>query len=207
MTAIKAIETRYAGCRFRSRTEARWAVTFDRMQFTWEYEAEGYEVERRIGASGPMDETFPYLPDFYLPKLDVLVEVKGSLTHDEMCRLVDAAAYLSAPHGGCAAGRDVVVLGPLPHPVKCSPIRLHMCKGNLYMAPWSMRVPRRPGQCPLVGRDHELIGDDSSGLDPWWEPGLGDILLQGMSDVRLLRRWGKAVAAGRSARFEHGETP
>lgn len=28
---IRAIETRYAGCRFRSRLEARWAVFFDHL--------------------------------------------------------------------------------------------------------------------------------------------------------------------------------
>lgn len=32
---IKAIETRYAGCR-RSRLEARWAVVFDTLGFAWE---------------------------------------------------------------------------------------------------------------------------------------------------------------------------
>lgn len=50
---IKAIETRYAGCRFRSRLEARFAVFFDRLQIPWEYEPEGFET-----AAGP------YLPDF-----------------------------------------------------------------------------------------------------------------------------------------------
>lgn len=29
MTALAAIETTYAGCRFRSRLEARWAVALD----------------------------------------------------------------------------------------------------------------------------------------------------------------------------------
>lgn len=54
---IKAIETRYAGCRFRSRLEARWAVFFDRLNIPWEYEPEGYLV-------GP--DQVPYLPDFLI---------------------------------------------------------------------------------------------------------------------------------------------
>jgi hypothetical protein len=54
VTAIKAIETRYAGCRFRSRLEARWAVFFDALGFAWEYEPEGYEL----------GELGRYLPDF-----------------------------------------------------------------------------------------------------------------------------------------------
>jgi len=54
---IKAIETRYAGCNFRSRLEARWAVFFDHLGIKWEYEREGY-----VGVRGT-----PYLPDFWLP--------------------------------------------------------------------------------------------------------------------------------------------
>ena len=55
---IKAIETRYAGCRFRSRLEARWAVFFDHLGIRWEYEPQGFELP-----SGP------YLPDFLLRDL------------------------------------------------------------------------------------------------------------------------------------------
>lgn len=53
---IKAIETHYAGCRFRSRLEARWAVFFDRLGIEWEYEPEGFETSAGW-----------YLPDFRLP--------------------------------------------------------------------------------------------------------------------------------------------
>lgn len=53
--AMRAIETRYAGCRFRSRTEARWAVWFDAMGWRWEFEPEGFETP---GGR--------YLPDFLL---------------------------------------------------------------------------------------------------------------------------------------------
>jgi hypothetical protein len=57
--SIQAIETRYSGCRFRSRLEARWAVFFDAIGVTWEYEPQGYLV----GA----EPQKPYLPDFWLP--------------------------------------------------------------------------------------------------------------------------------------------
>lgn len=63
---MKAIETRYGGCRFRSRTEARWAVLFDALGIKWEYEREGFELP-----SGW------YLPDFWLPEFRTWVEVKG----------------------------------------------------------------------------------------------------------------------------------
>jgi len=50
---IKAIETEYGGCRFRSRLEARWAVFFTELGWRWQYEPEGFELP-----SGW------YLPDF-----------------------------------------------------------------------------------------------------------------------------------------------
>ena len=67
MIDVKAIETRYNGTLFRSRTEARWAVFFDALGVRWEYEHEGYQLR-----SGP------YLPDFWLPEVGggMFVEVK-----------------------------------------------------------------------------------------------------------------------------------
>lgn len=64
---IKPIETLYNGYRFRSRLEARWAVFFDAAGIEYEYEQEGF-----IAQDGTK-----YLPDFYLPKSDTYVEVKG----------------------------------------------------------------------------------------------------------------------------------
>lgn len=67
---IQAIETRYKGYRFRSRTEARWAVFFDEMEYKWEYEPEGFVLP---------DGTH-YLPDFRLwtPQQEpIWAEIKG----------------------------------------------------------------------------------------------------------------------------------
>lgn len=64
--SIKAIETVYKGYRFRSRTEARWAVFFDALDVRWEYECEGYDL-------GPLGW---YLPDFWLPDQGWFAEVK-----------------------------------------------------------------------------------------------------------------------------------
>lgn len=66
---IKPIETRYAGCRFRSRLEARWARFFDFLAIRWEYEKEGFD----LGKNGA------YLPDFWLPDLGIWYEIKGEL--------------------------------------------------------------------------------------------------------------------------------
>lgn len=53
MADIRPIQTSYAGCLFRSRLEARWAVFFDALGIEWEYEPEGFET-----TAGN------YLPDF-----------------------------------------------------------------------------------------------------------------------------------------------
>lgn len=51
---VRAIETRYLGCRFRSRLEARYAVLFEELGLQWEHEPEGFEL-----SCGKR-----YLPDF-----------------------------------------------------------------------------------------------------------------------------------------------
>lgn len=69
---LKAKETKYKGYRFRSRLEARWAVFFDVLGVTWEYEIEGYD----LGDAGS------YLPDFWLPKQKTWVEIKGDMAEE-----------------------------------------------------------------------------------------------------------------------------
>lgn len=70
--SLRPLETRYAGCRFRSRTEARWAVFFDAAGLRFQYEPEGFSI--RSGC---------YLPDFYLPDVRLFFEVKGAEPTDE----------------------------------------------------------------------------------------------------------------------------
>lgn len=111
---IQAIETEYRGYRFRSRLEARWAVFFDAMGFTWRYEHEGF---KRGGLR--------YLPDFELEwgnGKTMYVEVKGDRDalikdHDRFSQLLD--------FGGCFPGFDdcyetnqtgLLLLGDIPSP-------------------------------------------------------------------------------------------
>lgn len=63
---IPYIAIHYAGCKYRSRTEARWAVFFDALGLRFQYEFEGLEI--RSGA---------YLPDFWIPDLKLFMEIKG----------------------------------------------------------------------------------------------------------------------------------
>lgn len=125
---IQAIETRYAGCRFRSRLEARWAVFFDTLGIKWEYEPEGILVPMgECGAAGhvgcgyqadpPTTECVsvqkPYLPDFWLPQMRTYVEVKGSdeqvtPEYKEMLAMaIDYHATVLSEHG-------LLLLGPVP---------------------------------------------------------------------------------------------
>lgn len=55
-TGLVPLETSYKGYRFRSRTEARWAVFFDALGIKWGYEVEGYNL----------GDDVCYLPDFWL---------------------------------------------------------------------------------------------------------------------------------------------
>ena len=64
--SIRPIETKYRGCRFRSRLEARWAVYFDALGIEWEYELEGFVL----------DDNTCYLPDFWLSQVRMWAEVK-----------------------------------------------------------------------------------------------------------------------------------
>jgi hypothetical protein len=103
---IKPIETLYRGYRFRSRSEARWAVFFDVAGIAWQYEPEGFDLTSvkvpRVYEDDLTDQLNDlalelglepvrvwnepedmrayaplwYLPDFYLPEQEYWVEVK-----------------------------------------------------------------------------------------------------------------------------------
>jgi len=63
---IKAIPTRYNDTLFRSLLEARYAKALDNYGIEWVYEIQGYEYGG-----------IRYLPDFYLPSMNMLLEIKG----------------------------------------------------------------------------------------------------------------------------------
>lgn len=67
---MKSIPCTYKGVKMRSRLEATWAAVLDNYGIEWVYEPEGYELS---------DGTL-YLPDFYLPRANMIFEVKGVMT-------------------------------------------------------------------------------------------------------------------------------
>ena len=201
MTApIQAIETRYAGCRFRSRLEARHAVLFDKLGVKWQYEPQGFEL-----ASGER-----YLPDFHLPELNLWVEVKGS--EDEF--VADGARYAEAAM--ILPGTGLLVLGPIPD------LRLGMpqhfvltperhCCGEkvlcLHIAWWEMLTNTNAFR-ELGFPCTELMTHRAGSLPPlkgynrararYTDPGPVD-------DWRFGPAGEPAYQAARSARFEFGE--
>lgn len=109
-------EASYSSLLFRSRTEARWAIFFDLMGWSWDYEPCHYS----LGALN-------YLPDFYLPDADIWVEVKGPsfLDAGSMGKVASAAAgphplpSRRPPYERAAA---VVLVGPMPDPAQGRPV-------------------------------------------------------------------------------------
>lgn len=85
LTTHKAIQTRYKGYRFRSRLEARWAVFFDAADIQWKYEPEGYDLSEYSGTLDCQHEIGKYLPDFFLPGLNLWVEIKPCLPEEHFC--------------------------------------------------------------------------------------------------------------------------
>lgn len=63
---MKAIEVKYDGHTFRSKTEAKWAMFMDIIGCKYIYEPEGYDLGNGVF----------YCPDFYLPDIETFLEIK-----------------------------------------------------------------------------------------------------------------------------------
>ena len=94
---MKAIETTYSGIKYRSRTEARWAVFLDELRLPYAYEPEGFDLDGDW-----------YLPDFWLPNPGVWLEVKGIAPNDRELRVAYALAKASRSPVVIAIGQPPV---------------------------------------------------------------------------------------------------
>lgn len=99
----RAIETHYAGCRFRSRLEARWAVVLDAMGLRWQYEPEGFELDGGVR----------YLPDFYLPDREMWLEIKPEGAFGRCSEAWGKAVLLASALAGVGDWTTVGVLDGL----------------------------------------------------------------------------------------------
>ena len=188
MSEIKAIETVYAGYRFRSRLEARWAVFFDSMGWKWEYEPEGFDLP-----SGW------YLPDFKVFYPDGFChwfECKGDL---KGIRETDWKRMLEFDEE-----EVLTVLDGVPAlRMYCRPRDL------LAITPPGMRHPSQEFIPESWAFDHKRMGSTlwSSKGRPWWD--WHDNYFEDYHnswDRPAVEEMWRAVIAARSARFEHGET-
>lgn len=199
---IKAIETRYKGYNFRSRLEARWAVFFDSLRWQWRYEHEGYHI------GWLEDDTIAWLPDFEVitpSGQHLYVEVKGDPNFFSDNRMwLDHLDFGGGPPGFPDCGREAN-FGP-----EAKPLLLLGDVPKAFDEATALEVTlivHRKGVCAFRAQ-----------LTP---KGLGDLCWdqtteagEGLKDFQAEASpmWGRdmrvrnALAAARSARFEHGQS-
>lgn len=179
---MKAIQTQYGGYKFRSRLEARWAVVMDALGIQFEYEREGYELK-----SGK------YLPDFWLPKHNKWLEIKGQNPN----YLEDKLAYELAD----ATSHPVLMLfGDIP-----SGRGFDTDSAYIYHPGDGWDCGYRLCECPtcgFAGFEFDGRSDRLECKDKCPRSSHGD---KGYTydSPRILAAYRRA----RAARFEHGETP
>ena len=183
---FEAIETLYKGCRFRSRLEARWAVLFEAVGIKWEYEIEGFN----LGEAGL------YLPDFYLPDMNLWAEVKGREFTREENEKAKALASMVEP------GLDGGVLKLVGLPEEYDYIQgycntYYGVKEAKYLFIYSTN-PEFPIAPPVFFLDQtaEII----------FPIKLSDREYDNQAEDSIWM-YTKGIAAAKAARFEHGETP
>lgn len=186
MNQLTAIETRYAGRRFRSRLEARWAVFFDRLAIPWDYEVQGYVVDGT-----------PYLPDFELdfgiPSGEpFLVEVKGAQAELDRDLMAAVATTLR---------RNVLILGPVPTVELGATGVLHWAVGYDPETMWHQLMFGYSGGKRMRCAPYQI------GWDYRHAPPVEVVFGSTVRFVNAPRRVLAAYDAARTARFEHGETP
>jgi len=175
---MKAIDTIYNGYKFRSRLEARWAVFFDEAGIIWEYEKEGYDLGDGVY----------YLPDFWLPQLDIFVEVKGSRLSKADTIKVERLAEQS--------NKRVAVVGSIPdEDVFDNYDKTYL--GQMFASDWYdefyffCRCPKcRSFGYEFEGRIRQCDCDSMDG-----------------EELKNSNQFDYAYTKARQARFEHGEKP
>ena len=187
-STAQPIETRYAGCRFRSRLEARWAVFFDAMGIPWESEPQGFTLS----------DGRNYLPDFLLPQCGTWVEVKGSAERLDASLMERAARDLPVMPYEWENGPQLMILGPIPRPQPDG----HDYGWNALDRHWG-------------GRGHDKVADNwtchgfgayQKNRRPWSLDCAGHTSTVAPCLAFEVDNAQDAYAAARAARFEHGES-
>jgi hypothetical protein len=190
---IKVIETSYKGYRFRSRSEARWAVFFDALGYAWEYEPEGYDLG---GSQGY------YLPDFRVWSGDSVglgvpqwIEVKGPAPTQREIELITAVSRMTGIGGAIVYG-EIEALPVRPNTFDLFGSDPPYERLDHWTVPAYVVDYGRTGW-PFC-RNYDVQGG-------WRESDPARMVLPDMCAARGDLVLG-AVRAARSARFEHGES-
>lgn len=210
--AIAAIPTRYAGCHFRSRLEARWAVFFDALGIRWEFEPEGF--------TGCLGEG--YLPDFWLD-LGADEHLSGALRERGLYAEVkptQRALHADGQKIGACIDYDatplsrtgLLILGPVPEPATAAPLfsMLYWRKGvNHRRVAFYRGAASPPGPdggdrwtLTTLQFDSRVADCGFEGIPPAASP-VAELFCVPLAGAGELDR---ALTAARSARFEHGQS-
>lgn len=107
-----SLVTHYAGRRFRSLIEARYAVFFDLIGVGWKYEPKTFYSRTLYLA---------YKPDFLLPKLCYWIEIKGQPPSERELQKIDILREVATQKGD----KVFVLVGQLPDHPEDFPQGLH----------------------------------------------------------------------------------
>jgi hypothetical protein len=211
LAQTKAIETRYKGYLFRSRLEARWAVFFDALGLTWEYEPEGFKTDAGW-----------YLPDFRVitPQAKPIwyeIKPQGHVSDAKMNAFEETLCADLDPNQPSTA--RVALLSGDPITVLANP-KVTICPrcGFICEPAYGFDVTRL--EHPGLSLFEISVGcwscdiETPSGGGNGWEDGIFGLgvtahkgfILTYIKETSIPEVHSAAVKA-RSARFEHGETP
>lgn len=193
---IKVIPTEYNGCRFRSRTEARWAVFFDACGVKWEYEPEGFNLNGLW-----------YLPDFLLHDVcfvdgnsgmshDLFVEIKGNPKEEDGKKVYGLRHAPAVINCDDCCKNAIVVLGNIPYGRNLRDLRENMLDEydetrNILCKMWSLEYVFgiRDAIIPAAGTNGKLV--------------LMNDTFKHVDEAKTVA----AYDAARQAQFEHGAKP
>lgn len=178
---IRSIETRYNGYRFRSRTEARWAVFFDTLGIRYEYEKEGLSLPSGL-----------YLPDFWLGDWRVWLEIKGAEPTEEEVQLCVELQE--------ATGAAVLLATGAPGQEWFRLFAWDRTESSGGSGEYAAHIALRDGKSALFILDGDFHRDYF--LDASMTRGTDSLGMLDFSGPVI-----RALNAARSARFEFGETP
>jgi hypothetical protein len=181
----RSIETSYAGHRFRSRLEARWAVAFDTFPLwvPWRYEVEGVVLPGRGS----------YLPDYEIGPFSVEVKGEDARLDIERCEL-----YCKA------TGRHLLILGDIPRPGDKGLHLMWAClstgHGGALWQMWRWFYAADVGKVVPQGFDWPHTRPVVNAAIPHAVAGVRRLDLDEQPEVD------RAYEAARSSRFEFGES-